>query len=294
MKIKISILFLLLLLAAPFMNSPNAEKVKINEVLVNNQDGYVDEYGQKVPWIELFNNSFNNANIEGCYLSIDINNPKMYKIPKGDIATDIEKRQHVIFFADGKEQRGTFHTNFTLNPDTENTVFFFDANGKNLIDSVTIPVIAADQSWGRPVDGGSEWKLMTRVTPKANNMTLDKNIKADKFADQDKFGIGMSITAMGVVFMVLILLYVFFKVFTRVSVKLSARRVAKINGEEVKNMIMKEDTGEIHAAISMALYELGNDAHDIENMVLTISRTRRTYSPWSSKIYGLRQTPDKK
>jgi len=68
METKFSILLLVLLLASPFMKAQNAERVKINEVLVNNQDGYIDDYGQKVPWIELFNSSFNTANIEGCYL----------------------------------------------------------------------------------------------------------------------------------------------------------------------------------------------------------------------------------
>jgi len=294
MKTKFSILLLVLLLTSPFMKAQNAERVKINEVLVNNQDGYIDDYGQKVPWIELFNSSFNTANIEGCYLSNDINKPKMYMIPKGDVMTDMEKRQHVIFFADGKEHRGTFHLNFTLNPETENSVYFFNVNGKTLIDSVTVPAIAADHSWGRPIDGGSEWKLMTRVTPRANNKTLDTNEKVDKFAEQDGFGIGLSLTAMCVVFSVLLFLYIFFKAFTLISINLTARREAKLRGEKVRSFIMDQDSGEIYAAISMALHAMGNDAHDIENMVLTIARTRRSYSPWSSKIYGLRQTPEKK
>ncbi|MDD4418111.1 MAG: lamin tail domain-containing protein, partial [Bacteroides graminisolvens] len=30
---------------------------------------------------------------------------------------------------------------------------------------------------------------------------------------------------------------------------------------------------------------------DIEDTILTINRVKRNYSPWSSKIYTLRQTP---
>jgi len=52
-----------------------------------------------------------------------------------------------------------------------------------------------------------------------------------------------------------------------------------------------EIPGEVIAAISAALYELDNDVHDIEHTIITIERTRRTYSPWSSKIYGLRRLP---
>ncbi len=49
-----------------------------------------------------------------------------------------------------------------------------------------------------------------------------------------------------------------------------------------------EDKGAVVAAIAMALYELSEDAHDIENNVLTIQKVSRSYSPWSSKIYGMR------
>ena len=49
--------------------------------------------------------------------------------------------------------------------------------------------------------------------------------------------------------------------------------------------------GEIYAAISMALYLYSNELHDQENPVITMIRTSKTYSPWSSKIYSLRRIP---
>jgi len=62
---------------------------------------------------------------------------------------------------------------------------------------------------------------------------------------------------------------------------------------EVKASEPEHISGEVYAAISMALYELNNEAHDIEHAVLTIKRARCPYSPWSSKIYGMRQLPGK-
>ena len=41
----------------------------------------------------------------------------------------------------------------------------------------------------------------------------------------------------------------------------------------------------------MALHEMQSDVHDVEETVLTITRVKRSYSPWSSKIYTLRETP---
>lgn len=48
-------------------------------------------------------------------------------------------------------------------------------------------------------------------------------------------------------------------------------------------------SGEVNAAISMALHLYFEEAHDFENTVLTIKKVQRPYSPWSSKIYGIRQ-----
>lgn len=44
---------------------------------------------------------------------------------------------------------------------------------------------------------------------------------------------------------------------------------------------------EINAAIAYAIYLYSNEIHDREKMQITIQKTIRPYSPWSSKIYGL-------
>ena len=56
------------------------------------------------------------------------------------------------------------------------------------------------------------------------------------------------------------------------------------------NLYVNSDTGEVIAAISMALHD-HLDAHDRESTILTINKVRRAYSPWSSKIYSLRELP---
>ncbi|MDP4114910.1 MAG: OadG family protein [Bacteroidota bacterium] len=54
-----------------------------------------------------------------------------------------------------------------------------------------------------------------------------------------------------------------------------------------------DERGEIVAAIAAALSLYKTETHDYENMVLTMQKVMRPYSPWSSKIYGLRQYPIK-
>lgn len=46
-------------------------------------------------------------------------------------------------------------------------------------------------------------------------------------------------------------------------------------------------TGEENAAIAMAIHLLFSEIHDEESNVITIRKISKTYSPWSSKIYGL-------
>jgi len=50
-------------------------------------------------------------------------------------------------------------------------------------------------------------------------------------------------------------------------------------------------SGEVNAAIALALHKHFEEVHDFENTVITIQKVQRPYSPWSSKIYGLRHNP---
>jgi hypothetical protein len=54
---------------------------------------------------------------------------------------------------------------------------------------------------------------------------------------------------------------------------------------------VKTHKGEPFAAIAAALFLYYTEQHDFENYVLTIKRIEKIYSPWSSKIYGLRNSP---
>jgi glutaconyl-CoA/methylmalonyl-CoA decarboxylase subunit delta len=50
-------------------------------------------------------------------------------------------------------------------------------------------------------------------------------------------------------------------------------------------------SGEVVAAIALALQTHLFELHDEERTIITIKRVSRTYSPWSSKLYGLRPFP---
>lgn len=290
---KTGVLLLFILLVSFGARAQRATSMRINEVLVVNEDNFVDDYGKRHAWIELYNTSAGTVNIQGCYLTDDKNNPKKYPIPKGDVLTLIPPHQHTLFWADGEPDRGTFHVNFTLDPSKDNYVALYDADGRTLIDEVTVPAMqTADISYGRVIDGQDEWAQLKKVTPSTNNLTLDSNAKIDNFKKNDALGVAMTITAMAVVFIGLFLLFVIFKQIGKLSISASKRNVRK-SGAATTAADAGQESGEIFAAIATALYEMSDDNHDIENTVLTIHKVARNYSPWSSKIYSLRQTPHK-
>lgn len=308
-KTKIGIFFTLLLMlgvCSSCREKKSNNKLVLNEVLITNESNFQDDYGLHSAWIEIFNRSYGSADLAGCYLkcSSQPGDTASYFIPKGDVLTLIKPRQHSLFWADGEARRGTFHTNFTLNPDANNWIGLYDS-GRNLLDQVVIPAgsLQTNQSYARVSDAAEKWEVKDGsaekyVTPSTNNKTIDSNAKMEKFEEHDSVGIGMSISAMSVVFFGLILLYVSFKVVGRVSVNLSKRNAMKAKGitdkQEAKEKKLGEAPGEIFAAIAMAMHEMQSDVHDVEDTVLTITRVKRSYSPWSSKIYTLRETPLKK
>ncbi|MDR1939099.1 MAG: OadG family protein [Tannerellaceae bacterium] len=289
---KTGLLLLLALLLAAGVQAQRVTSMRINEVLVINDDNYVDDYGKRSGWVELYNTSAGTVNVGGCFLTNDRNNPKKYPIPKGDVLTRISPRQHALFWADGMASRGTFHLNFTLDPAKENYIAFYDSDGKTLVDELVIPAgQTADRSYGRKVDGLDEWVYLDKVTPSTNNLTLDTNEKIDNFKTNDSLGIGMTLTAMAVVFLGLLALFLIFKQVAKLSIAAGKFRAKKAGGEASPGS--GDISGEVLAAISAALYELNEDVHDIERTVLTIQKVKRNYSPWSSKIYSLRENPRK-
>ena len=313
-KQKIEISLLVVFFTFVSVQAQRATFFRINEVLVINHDNFMDDYGKKYPWIEIYNSSPATVDIGGCFLTNDINNPRMYPIPKGDILTKIKPRQHVLFWADNNPYHGTFHLNFTLDSIKPNFIALFDSDGRTLIDSITVPAgQRADISYGLIEDGWSQarlnqelrlnplykrgdklWIYYEKVTPSANNVILDKNEKVENFKENDEYGGGMTITAMAVVFLGLILLYLFFKVIGNTAVSLSSKKAMRASGlskEQAQNVT--SGSGEIYAAIAMAIHEITEDEHDEENTVLTIKNVARNYSPWSSKIYTLRELPKK-
>jgi len=267
--------------------------LRFNEILVLNDSSNVDDFGMHSSWIEIFNSAHNSVELGGCYLTDDLNNPTKYWIPIGDPVTEIPSRCYILLWADNKPSRGILHLNFDLKE--AKTIALFDASGRNLIDKLEITSDQQpDVSYGILSAETGEWGYLDKITPAANNDHSRRATSGDEFVKMDPAGFGMSIISMTFVFLALILLYIVFKLLGNISKK-AAIRAGKLTVKPTPkvNVVIHqgEVSGEVNAAIAMALYMYQDEMHDQENTVLTMKRVSRTYSPWSSKIYTLRKNP---
>ncbi len=270
--------------------SQTQQDLRINEILIVNENGITNEKGLKAPWIEIFNTAYNSVSLGGLYITDDPHKLDKFLIPKISPTTVLHQRGYLILWADGDISQGVLHTDFKI---TEATRFIalVESNGKTIIDSVTIPHNAiADVSYARQSDGGETWIAGKSASPGFENLKSVIVPTGEVFKKHDPTGIGMSIIAMTVVFGSLIILYVVFKNIAKIySLDLKKAKLIKKGKIKEAAIIKGDTTGEVATAIAMALHLYSEQLHDEENTVLTITRVSRNYSPWSSKIYGLRQ-----
>jgi glutaconyl-CoA/methylmalonyl-CoA decarboxylase subunit delta len=105
-------------------------------------------------------------------------------------------------------------------------------------------------------------------------------------------GTAMALIALSIVVVVLVAMYFIFRLLSGIYSLDIRNKIIKQKGIEKEAALMSESiSGEVNAAIVMTLFLYQSELHDVENTVLTIKKVSRTYSPWSSKIYGLRRSP---
>lgn len=156
-----------------------------------------------------------------------------------------------------------------------------EVNTVEVNDNITV---ASDQQ--KTIQAKSETPTDTakRLTPEQRN----KKIK-----EADSSGIGITLMSMAIVITSLIILSLLFMAFGKISQRMQTKKRLKDYGIAHDDDNHEASSGEACAAIAAALYQYFNDRHDVEDTVLTMRKLKRAYSPWSSKLYGLRQVPER-
>jgi Na+-transporting methylmalonyl-CoA/oxaloacetate decarboxylase gamma subunit len=327
--------FLILLAGTSFLTATGSLKqVRINEVLVRNETNYVDPYGVRCGWFEVFNTGYAMADLGGCYITNDTNNRTKYRIPKGNPKTKIAARAYALFFAYDKGDRGIFHINFSL--DEKGLLAIYDQSGKELIDIVFYDISAQkpDLSFGKmenePIKT-AKWHFDLDPTPEATNFVTVEETRAEKYKKSDPYGGIITVTTMFIVFLVLLTLATIFtrtgRYFKKKAEEEKANRGSQLlatTGKYIKNTgkyIKKtvdinkgkeketvqadekeqtvkqpvQDTNDLDiVAISMALYLHFDDQHEIEQTGFHLNRPLNYQTAWTTKNNLFKKSPIKK
>lgn len=303
---KFGLMLGVLLAASPIaMQAQIENSIKINEVMTNNTASLKDEYGQSEAWIEIANVSHTTYNIRGMYITTDrsVLDPKMSVpervkrmsiIPNGESRTNLSAKQHLVLFCNSQPAKGSLHLNAKVDSVKPVWIALYNGNGVDLIDSVTVPVMAVNQSYARHIDGGDKWdvKPYDAVTPGISNYITIEETKVAKLKREDPYGFGITVLAMGIVFFCLALLFVFFtffgmfmrnrnavkKVGNVQPIKAGVKTVEKTIEVASKTSTILQDglklkgiDKEVYiAVISMALKQYQDDVHDVESGIITI------------------------
>ena len=283
------------------LSAQSVTAARINEVMIDNVDNYIDSYGKRSPWIEIYNSSAGSIDLAGCFLTDDPQNLKKYMIPKGNVLTAIKPRQSVVFFADEMPLRGTFHLNFTLAPNVSHYLALISNDGSTIIDEVEVPAaIPANNSYARIDDGvrtavaAEAWHITQHTTPGSNNVVKDKNEKIDRLQEADPNGFVMTVTAMLVVFLGLLILFLAYKLVGIVAMRIEARQESLHNRSHQEPTVATSTTEDplVAVAISLALTsELEMGGGEAPGR-LTIRPRTLPYTPWSDKTQMMRPTVD--
>lgn len=108
------------------------------------------------------------------------------------------------------------------------------------------------------------------------------------FAGIDRQATVIVIVGYLIVFLALVLLYLVFRYVMPLFFKINMYRKAAREGRHLDESEKQVLTGEMNAAIATALYLYFDEIHDFESNVITIRKVSKSYSPWNSKIYNMR------
>ena len=143
--------------------------VKINEVSAAN-DIHINDYQKKEDWIELYNTTDQPIDVEGMYISDNLNKPEKTKLSAegSNASTIIPAHGFLIIWADKKQSKDQLHVDFKLSSDSGSVVVLTAAD-KSWSDTLIYCGHNAQQTVGLYPDGSSMVYLFEQPTIKATN-----------------------------------------------------------------------------------------------------------------------------
>ncbi|HEY5591471.1 MAG TPA: CotH kinase family protein [Paludibacter sp.] len=147
-----------------FISVATSGQLYINEFMASNASTIKDpDYNNDADWIELYNDGTTSVNLNGYYLTDNLNTPGKWMIGNVTIAA----KDFVIFWADGMNTGN--HTSFKLDAQIEEIGFF--KPDLSVVDTIRYGIQNPDISEGRNQNNLAYWGHFAKATPNAANTT---------------------------------------------------------------------------------------------------------------------------
>ncbi len=144
----------------PMIVTPMQGQVVINEFLAKNNTGFLSEYGERADWIELYNNTGQQFNLFGLFLSDNASNPMKWAFPETAL---IQPFGYLIIVADERPSTSLYlHCNFKLSADGE--VIILSKSASDILENIVFGVQAGDVSMGRCPNGTGSFVFLNPPT----------------------------------------------------------------------------------------------------------------------------------
>ena len=143
--------------------------VRINEVSAANGI-FANEYWKREDWVELYNTTDADIDVEGMYLSTDPENPTANQITKGEsqASTIIPAHGYLIIWCDKENPSSQLHAPFKLPAEGGHVVL--TAQNESWNDLFAYTALKSDQTAGRWPDGAADVFVMNVPTIDHSNL----------------------------------------------------------------------------------------------------------------------------
>ena len=152
------------------LSSLAAAEIRINEVVSSNGNTIADEDGNYEDWIEIYNPGTEPVDLGGWGLSDSPDSPFKWVFPAPMV---INGGGYFLVWASSKNRivpGAPLHTNFSVSISGEH-ISLTHPDGTSA-DSVAVPSIPRNTSFGRKPFGGLDWFYFEASTPRAANTTV--------------------------------------------------------------------------------------------------------------------------
>ncbi|MGA2852865.1 MAG: lamin tail domain-containing protein [Verrucomicrobiota bacterium] len=152
----------------------------LNEVQADNISGPLDNFGQRDPWVELFNSGTNAIGLSGCYLSDSYTNLSRWAFPTN---VSVPAGGFLLVWCDNQTNQSTAtapHANFRLASGSGQIALSRTvSNAVQILDYLTYNALPSNWSYGDMPDGQPFYRAnMFQFTPGATNSAASPPITA--------------------------------------------------------------------------------------------------------------------